>query len=70
MSINITLLRDARHKELARLCMAFREEMTDTDITNHLFEAIRNESLSPTAAGIWLTVSQSNEALAQALYQD
>ena len=70
MSPNITVLRDARHKELARLYMALQQEMTDTDITKHVFEAIRNESLPPTVAGTWLTVSQSNEALAQALRQD
>ena len=70
MSSYIALLRDARHRDLARLYMAFREEMTDTDITKHVFEAIRKASLSPTVAGTWLTVSQSNNALAQALRQD
>lgn len=70
MSSNITVLRDAKYGELARVYMALREEMTDTDITKYVFEAIREESLSPTVAGTWLTVSQSNEALAQALHQD
>ena len=70
MAPNITVLRDVRHKELARLYMALRQEWTDTDITRRVFEAIREESLPPTVAGTWLTVSQSNEALAQALHQD
>ena len=69
MSSIVTVLRDARHRELASLYMAFQKEMTDTEITKHIFEAIREESLSPTVAGTWLTVSQSNEALAQALRQ-
>ena len=70
MSSKITIVRDAKHGELARVYMAMREDMSDMDITKLVFEAIREESLSPTVAGTWLTVSQSNEALAQALHQD
>lgn len=70
MSLNLASLRDAKHPELARLYLEFRKQWTDTEITNQVFEAVREETLPPTVVGIWLVVSQSDQALAQALHQD
>lgn len=70
MSLNFASLRDAKYAELARLYLEYRKRWTDTEITNHVFEAVREETLPPTVVGIWLVVSQSDQALAEALHQD
>lgn len=70
MSLNIAAFRDAGGHELARLYLESRKRWTDKKITNQVLEAVREEALPPTVVGIWLVVSQSDQALAQALHQD
>ena len=70
MSLNIASLRDATNPELAHLYLEFRKQWTDTEITNQVLEAVWEEALPPTVVGVWLLVSQSDQALVEALHQD
>ena len=70
MTFDVEGLRVAKHGELARLYIALRKQHTDIDITKHVLEAVRDESLPPTVVHTWLVVSQSSHAIAEALRQD
>lgn len=69
MSLDVAALRNAEVGDLVQLYMRMRDHREDADITESLLQAIHDESLPPTMFSIWLTVSQSDKALAHAIHQ-
>ncbi|KAL8666790.1 MAG: hypothetical protein Q9168_007412, partial [Polycauliona sp. 1 TL-2023] len=70
MALDIAAVRVAKHGHLAHLLLLARDRASPVETTSQLLDAVRHESLPPTVFNTWLTVCQSDEAVAMSLKQD
>ena len=69
MDLDIGALRVAKHGVLARLLLNARDRQSPVETTEQILDAVRHQLLPPTLLDTWLTVSNSDEAIAMALNQ-
>ncbi|KAL8851783.1 MAG: hypothetical protein Q9221_003297 [Calogaya cf. arnoldii] len=70
MALDIDAVRVAKHEAVAQLFLEARDRQSPIETTKLMLDAVRNESLPPVVVSTWLTVSQSDQAVAMALKQD
>ncbi|KAL8656693.1 MAG: hypothetical protein Q9226_002592 [Calogaya cf. arnoldii] len=70
MALDIPAVRVAKHGALAQLLLEARDRQSPIETTWQIHDAVRNESLPPAVVSTWLSVSQSDDAIAMALKQD
>lgn len=69
-ALDIGAIRVAKHGVLAQLFVKARDQQSPVENTRQILDAVRIESLPPAVVSTWLSVSQSDEAVAMALKQD